>query len=282
MIKKQWESLAITVTFCFICNALTTSLIPNAMKKLILLIVLVVMVCSSTVAHNIMFKHLEVRDGMPSNQINSIYKDSRGFMWFGTASGLARYDGYRFKVFYSSDNDPASLPNSYIEKITEDGEGRLWIRTGESGYVIYNWDTEDFVRDVRSYMWDIGIDGTPRFVFVDSRKNMWFAVDGKGCYRYRPGEKKAEVLSFGGKGMPEGIVMDIVECKDGVVVVYDNGHVLCIDREEVKVKWELTDIMKEMGTRTEIFFLYVDKDDDLWIYGAPGVWAYNLPAKKWR
>ena len=282
MIKKQWESLAITVTFCFICNALTTSLIPNAMKKLILLIVLVVMVCSSTVAHNIMFKHLEVRDGMPSNQINSIYKDSRGFMWFGTASGLARYDGYRFKVFYSSDNDPASLPNSYIEKITEDGEGRLWIRTGESGYVIYNWDTEDFVRDVRSYMWDIGIDGTPRFVFVDSQKNMWFAVDGKGCYRYRPGEKKAEVLSFGGKGMPEGIVMDIVECKDGVVVVYDNGHVLCIDREEVKVKWELTDIMKEMGTRTEIFFLYVDKDDDLWIYGAPGVWAYNLPAKKWR
>lgn len=282
MIKKQWKSLAITVTFCFICNALTTSLISNAMKKLILLIVLVVMVCSSTVAHNIMFKHLEVRDGMPSNQINSIYKDSRGFMWFGTASGLARYDGYRFKVFYSSDNDPASLPNSYIEKITEDGEGRLWIRTGESGYVIYNWDTEDFVRDVRSYMWDIGIDGTPRFVFVDSRKNMWFAVDGKGCYRYRPGEKKAEVLSFGGKGMPEGIVMDIVECKDGVVVVYDNGHVLCIDREEVKVKWELTDIVKEMGTRTEIFFLYVDKDDDLWIYGAPGVWAYNLPAKKWR
>lgn len=282
MIKKQWESLAITVTFCFICNTLTTSLIPNGMKKLILLIVLVVMVCSSTVAHNIMFKHLEVRDGMPSNQINSIYKDSRGFMWFGTASGLARYDGYRFKVFYSSDNDPASLPNSYIEKITEDGEGRLWIRTGESGYVIYNWDTEDFVRDVRSYMWDIGIDGTPRFVFVDSQKNMWFAVDGKGCYRYRPGEKKAEVLSFGGKGMPEGIVMDIVECKDGVVVVYDNGHVLCIDREEVKVKWELTDIMKEMGTRTEIFFLYVDKDDDLWIYGAPGVWAYNLPAKKWR
>lgn len=282
MIKKQWESLAITVTFCFICNALTTSLIPNAMKKLILLIVLVVMVCSSTVAHNIMFKHLEVRDGMPSNQINSIYKDSRGFMWFGTASGLARYDGYRFKVFYSSDNDLASLPNSYIEKITEDGEGRLWIRTGESGYVIYNWDTEDFVRDVRSYMWDIGIDGTPRFVFVDSQKNMWFAVDGKGCYRYRPGENKAEVLSFGGKGMPEGIVMDIVECKDGVVVVYDNGHVLCIDREEVKVKWELTDIMKEMGTRTEIFFLYVDKDDDLWIYGAPGVWAYNLPAKKWR
>lgn len=71
----------------------------------------------------------------------------------------------------------------------------------------------------------------------------------------------------------------MIECKDGVVLVYDNGHVFCIDREEVKVKWELTEIMEEMGNRTDIFFLYVDKDEDLWIYGAPGVWAYNLPAR---
>lgn len=27
----------------------------------------------------------------------------------------------------------------------------------------------------------------------------------------------------------------MIECKDGVVLVYDNGHVFCIDREEVKV-----------------------------------------------
>lgn len=257
-------------------------LIPNAMRRLILLIVLFVVMCFSSVAHNFMFKHLEVRDGMPSNQINAIYKDSRGFMWFGTASGLTRYDGYRFKVFYSSDNDPTSLPDSYIEKIVEDGEGRLWIRTGENGYIIYNWDTENFVRDVSSLMWDIGIDGTPRHVFVDGQKNMWFAVDGKGCFRYRPGEKKADILPFGEKGIPEGIVIDMIECKDGIVLAYDNGHVFCIDREEVKVKWELTDIMKEMGNHTDIFFLYVDKDEDLWIYGAPGVWAYNLPAKKWQ
>ena len=71
---------------------------------------------------------------MPSNQINAIYKDSRGFMWFGTAAGLARYDGYRFKIFRSTDNGSASLPDNYIEKIVEDSEGRLWIRTGENGY----------------------------------------------------------------------------------------------------------------------------------------------------
>ena len=235
------------------------------MKRLILLIVSVVVACFSAFSHDFMFKHLEVKDGMPSNQINAIYKDSRGFMWFGTAAGLARYDGYRFKVFRSTDNGSASLPDNYIEKIVEDSEGRLWIRTGENGYVIYNWDTESFVCDVRSRMWDIGIDGTPRYVFVDKQKNTWFAIDGKGCYCYRPGEKNAVSLPFGEKGIPEGVIIDMAECKDGILLVYDNGRVICIDRETVHVKWILTDIAEHMGTRTDIFFLYVDKDEDLWI-----------------
>ncbi|WP_291528242.1 hybrid sensor histidine kinase/response regulator transcription factor [Bacteroides sp. UBA939] len=252
------------------------------MKRLILLIISVVLLCFSTAAQHFMFKRLEVKDGLPSNQINAIHRDSRGFMWFGTASGLARYDGYRFKVFHGSDNDLNSLPDSYIEKIVEDGEGRLWIRTGETGYVIYNWDTESFVRDVRPYLKNIGIDEMPRYVFVDSRKSIWFAVDGKGCYRYRSGEEKAELLPFGDKGIPGGTVMDMTECKDGIVLVYDNGHVICIDREKMEMKWTLTDIAETMGKHTEIFFLYVDNDDDLWIYGAPGVWAYNMPAKKWQ
>lgn len=252
------------------------------MKKLTLLLISAILTCFVAEAHNFMFKHLEVRDGMPNNQINAILKDSRGFMWFGTASGLARYDGYRFKVFYSSDNDPASLPNNYIEKITEDGEGRLWIRTGEKGYTIYNWDTESFVRDVRSWMWNIGIDGTPDYVYVDNQKNTWFMVEGKGCYRYRPGDKEAVLLPYGDKGIPQGAVQDIAECKDGIVMVYDNGRVLCIDREEVQVRWTLNEVAAKMGNRTDVFFLYVDKDDDLWIYGAPGVWAYNLPARKWQ
>ena len=212
------------------------------MKRLILLIVSVVVACFSAFSHDFMFKHLEVKDGMPSNQINAIYKDSRGFMWFGTAAGLARYDGYRFKIFRSTDNGSASLPDNYIEKIVEDSEGRLWIRTGENGYVIYNWDTESFVCDVRSRMWDIGIDGTPRYVFVDKQKNTWFAIDGKGCYCYRPGEKNAVSLPFGEKEIPEGVIIDMAECKDGILLVYDNGRVICIDRETVRVKWILTDI----------------------------------------
>ena len=42
-----------------------------------------------------MFKHLDTKNGLSNSQVNYIFKDSKGFMWFGTASGLNRYDGYK-------------------------------------------------------------------------------------------------------------------------------------------------------------------------------------------
>ena len=34
---------------------------------------------------------------LPSNTVNSIIQDKRGYLWFGTQDGLARYDGYEVK-----------------------------------------------------------------------------------------------------------------------------------------------------------------------------------------
>jgi len=36
-------------------------------------------------------------EGLPHNEINRIVKDSRGFLWFCTAEGLSRFDGYIFR-----------------------------------------------------------------------------------------------------------------------------------------------------------------------------------------
>lgn len=53
----------------------------------------------------IIFSHLDVNDGLSENWIKCIYKDSKGFIWFGTNSGLNRFDGYKFEIFQKSDSD---------------------------------------------------------------------------------------------------------------------------------------------------------------------------------
>jgi len=74
------------------------------------------------------FRHLTNEDGLPSPRVEYIMQDSRGFMWFGTISGLCRYDGYNFKVYQYEPDDSTSLTHSAIRSnIIEDRNGNLWI-----------------------------------------------------------------------------------------------------------------------------------------------------------
>jgi len=42
------------------------------------------------------FERISLEQGLSQSIINTIMKDSEGFMWFGTESGLNKYDGYEF------------------------------------------------------------------------------------------------------------------------------------------------------------------------------------------
>ena len=77
-------------------------------------------------AQSYLFKHLEVSDGLSNNSVNTIYKDRDGFMWFGTTTGLNRYDGYTFKIYQHAENEPGSLPDNTLPilwKCLTDGFG---------------------------------------------------------------------------------------------------------------------------------------------------------------
>ena len=84
--------LGCLIIFYFLCTNL-----KNMIRKSLLLLAL--LLASWIVsAQSYLFKHLEVSDGLSNNSVNTIYKDRDGFMWFGTTTGLNRYDGYTFKI----------------------------------------------------------------------------------------------------------------------------------------------------------------------------------------
>ena len=238
--------------------------------------------CLSAAAHDYMFKHLEVKDGLSNNQVNSIYKDSKGFMWFGTASGLNRYDGYGIKVYRNRQDDDKSLPDSYIEKVQEDASGNLWVETG-AGYAIYNTASDDFDRNVEEWMWNIGISGRPNLIYIDKEKNFWIYVMGKGVYRYKAGDKAAGIVKITDEKFLATELTDITECDNGILLVNANGVVACIDARKLATEWVNRDIAEEWGNgRNIVFTLFVDRSERLWVYSVEGMWIYSLPRKAWE
>lgn len=88
------------------------------LKKLIAIVLLFCFVGFTKAQEHYMFKRLETKNGLSHSQINCIYKDSNGFMWFGTAGGgLNRYDGYNYKVFRKVEQDSLSLLDNYINNV---------------------------------------------------------------------------------------------------------------------------------------------------------------------
>ena len=90
------------------------------------------------------FYHLDTSQGLPNAQVNWIMEDARGYMWFATASGLSRFDGFRFRNFFASADNELTLPDDNVRRLAEDG-GLLWVGT-HSGWCTYDALTETFNR----------------------------------------------------------------------------------------------------------------------------------------
>jgi ligand-binding sensor domain-containing protein len=58
-------------------------------------------------------------------QVNRIVRDSHGFLWFCTAGGLSRFDGYEFANFGTEQG----LPHSSVNDLLETRAGEYWLAT---------------------------------------------------------------------------------------------------------------------------------------------------------
>ena len=91
----------------------------------VVLVVLLSICSGSVAAQHFPMLHYTIDDGLPSNTVYSVYKDSKGFLWVATDKGIARYNGIRFEKFTTSDG----IPDNEVFFFQEDKQGRLWLAT---------------------------------------------------------------------------------------------------------------------------------------------------------
>ena len=79
---------------------------------------------------DLFFERFYSKSGLPDDRIRSIFQDHNGFLWIGTMSGVARYDGFTFKNYYKT-RLPNSISGNWAYAICEDSEKNIWIGTRE-------------------------------------------------------------------------------------------------------------------------------------------------------
>ncbi|MEO1448733.1 MAG: histidine kinase [Bacteroidota bacterium] len=99
-------------------------------KGLLILIFVMRVVCS-LYAQDPVHQRFTRDDGLPSNEIYSLYEDRHGYLWIGSDGGLTRYDGYDF-ITYSN----KAQKSPALTSILEDKWGRIWV-CNFAGQVFY-------------------------------------------------------------------------------------------------------------------------------------------------
>jgi diguanylate cyclase (GGDEF)-like protein len=94
---------------------------------------------------NTVFEHLSQHDGLPHAIATGVTEDAQGYLWASTQDGVARWDGYRFRVYPARPDDPHGLPVSYVRTIAHDTRGRIWVGMDGGGLARFetaqNWFT---------------------------------------------------------------------------------------------------------------------------------------------
>ena len=227
------------------------------------------------------FNRIDTRNGISNNQINSIYKDEKGFMWFGTMSGLNRYDGYKFQVFRNNPKDSSSISDNYISKIMGLPERKMLVST--RNYLnVYDPLTEKFDHDPSNYFKKWNLPGADSLLDIkrDQTGNFWFLFTGSGLFSYSP--KQHKTINYAVQ-IGKDVSSFCFDQKGNLWTLKQTGLIEQFDSNKKKI-FHTTALREKIGSDNRSQnTLFVDADDDIWLWSANnhfGVFYYSPKANR--
>ncbi|WP_307382835.1 hybrid sensor histidine kinase/response regulator transcription factor [Chitinophaga terrae (ex Kim and Jung 2007)] len=245
------------------------------MRLQILIILLLQSLISFAQSEYFNFSKLNIQNGLSHNQVNAILKDSDGFVWIATVSGLNRFDGYSCRIFRTVHNDSTALKSNNIVSLYELPDRKMGVGTTE-GLCIYNPDTERFNANGDAYLKELGLPGGwIKHIRKGGNGRYWFLYNDGKLFRYSASTKRSSAFpSSPGEPGREKII-DMGETKDGKLwILYDSKLIEAYDAGSGKLLTTST-VIQNGSSKPED--MYIDEDGDIWLWGFnTGIIFFNL------
>lgn len=177
-------------------------------------------------------KRVTIQDGLPSNVVSDMQQDQKGFLWFSTHNGLARYDGNVVTTYLDNDSTGASALIGRTKKALEDVTyKKLWVYSSSETFTCLNMvdgEVEKYCQEIEKLhftKWKLVCDG----MFW-----LWGANDGAMLVDYRAGSfltRRFAQAEIGSSRVPLIDSLDkdnVVLCTADKVFLYSEGRLSCI------------------------------------------------------
>lgn len=177
-------------------------------------------------------KRVTIQEGLPSNVVSDMQQDQKGFLWFSTHNGLARYDGNVVTTYLDNDSTGVSALIGRTKNALEDVTyKKLWVYSSSERLTclnMVNGKEEKYCQEVEKLhftKWKLVCDG----MFW-----LWGAKDGAMLVDYRSGSfltRRFAQAEIGSSQVPLIDSLDkdnVVLCTTDKVFLYSEGRLFCI------------------------------------------------------
>lgn len=222
------------------------------------------------------FEVLSIDDGLSSENITTIFQDSKGYMWIGTSNGLNRYDGEYIKVYNCDINNKNSLSSTYITDLAEDDDGNIWVGTS-NGLDVLNRDKDEVIRlkDIYKYKNQLGNLKITSLLYSKYEENiMWIGTE-NGLIKLDIENSKTNTFYHEDdniNSLTHSSITSLKEYKDGSIWVGTKYGINIIDKN-LNIS---SDEIRLYDDRTYIYNIEIDDLGYVWISTKRGIFIYNI------
>jgi len=210
------------------------------------------------------FSELSSTNHLPSKDVQMVFQDRNGFIWFSTRFGLCQYDGYELKVYKSDYKSPDLLTSNNIQCLAEDARNHIYIGT-QNGFNILDKTTGT----VKKVMIPVIDNNYISSILVTKKGVVWIGTD-SGLCRYDPLTGKIVVYSNNETNnvLTTTSIKSLIEDSDGDIWIgtWSKG----LYRYSPKTNQFYA--YPKFNDRNSAFYVFEDSRKNIWV----GTWSEGL------
>jgi signal transduction histidine kinase/ligand-binding sensor domain-containing protein len=222
-------------------------------------------------APNYFIRSWQSEAGLPQNKVTAVVQAHDGYLWMGTYSGLARFDGVRFTVF--DEHNTPTMRSSRVTSLFEAADGTLWIGD-ESGQVTRYHDGQFQAVPFRA-AWS---GGKIYDIAADESGDIWLLNESGQLARVRDG------LVLNPQAGAAAKLVNMTHSADGTIWVARDGRVSVLERGQMRVLQ-----FNETVTNMYVQGISAGRDGGLWVANdgrirkwKDGEWVQDLGQAPWN
>ena len=204
------------------------------------------------------FKNITIEDGLSQSTVETIYQDSKGYIWIGANDGLDRYNGYEFKHYKHDKYDKNSIANNYIVDIIEDKNGYIWVST-IGGLSRINPD-KDEIKNYYSKEDSGNLSNSNLWQILCTKDNRLIASTIDGLNVYDKNKDKFTRILYKEGELPSQYIYSLEEDINGHIWVGTDNGLVELDKDLNTVK----SYQDAIGD-SDVYNVYDDSKGNIWV-----------------